>query len=230
MSIDTYSVVLLSGGSGMRMNNTMPKQYMMMSGKPIIMHTLERVDQIDSVDEIVIVCKPEYEKIIQEYIANYHLVKNYKIAQAGKTRQESVFNGLLQVKNKNVIIHEAARPFVKKEEFLELIDYPGTNVTLGSPINYTVLIQTEGIIDGLLQRDTLVNIQLPQKFDAKMLLTCHEKAIADNKVFTEDASLVFFYTKEKISVIRGKEYNLKITTPEDVIVGERLYNEYFVGR
>jgi len=225
-----YSLILLSGGTGTRMNNSIPKQYMMLSGKPIIMHTLERVDEIDCIDEIIIVCKHDYIGNIEDYISNYHLHKKYKIAPAGETRQESVYNGLCMAENDKILIHEAARPFVKTEEFLELINTDEANVTYGSPISYTVLTCDNDVIDGILQRNKLVNIQLPQKFDRKILLSCHEKAISDKRLFTEDASLVFYYTKEKIKIIRGKDYNLKITTPEDMIVGEKIYKEFFVGR
>ena len=230
MSICTYSLILLSGGTGTRMNNNIPKQYMMLAGKPIIMHTLERIDKIESIDEIIVVCKQEYKSNIEDYIRNYRLHKKYKIASAGDTRQESVYNGLCVAGNDKVIIHEAARPFVKTEEFLELINTKQNNVTYGSPINYTVLTYQNNVIDGILQRDKLVNIQLPQKFDKSVLLSCHERAISDKLFFTEDASLVFYYTKENITVIRGKDYNLKITTPEDMIVGEKIYKEFFVGR
>lgn len=230
MKTGAYSLVLLSGGSGTRMNNNTPKQYMMLSGKPIIMHTLERVDSIDCIDEIIVVCKADYEKQIKAYIANYHLSKTYKIAYAGESRQASVYNGLLLAKNESVIIHEAARPFVKASEFLELINAEQKNVTYGSPINYTVLTYENNVIDGILQRDKLINIQLPQKFEKETLLSCHQRAIAEKKMFTEDASLVFYYTNKPIAVIRGKDYNLKITTPEDIIIGEKLYKEFFVRR
>lgn len=230
MNTDKFSLILLSGGSGSRMNQSVPKQYMMLFGKPVFMHTLERIDQIDEIDEVVFVCKNEYESMVSEYIRNYQLVKRYVFAEAGETRQASVYNGLLLAKNKNIIIHEAARPFVKKAEFLELINADTENVTFGSPISYTVLTCKNNVIDGILKRDELVNIQLPQKFDKELLLTCHQKAKADNRVFTEDASLVFYYSQEEVKVIRGKEYNLKLTNPEDLIVSEKLYKEFFVER
>ncbi len=230
MTKSGYSFILLSGGTGTRMNNNVPKQYMMLCGKPLIMHTLERIDDLEEIDEVIIVCQSDYEEIIGEHIANYHLNKIYKFAPAGKSRQESVYNGLKLAERDQVIIHEAARPFVKKNEFLELMRTKEKNVTYGSPINYTVLTYEDGVIDGILQRDRLVNIQLPQKFETMALLASHEKAIADEKLFTEDASLLYYYTKETISVLRGKDYNLKVTTPEDMIIGERLYKEFFVGR
>lgn len=224
------SLILLSGGTGTRMNNNTPKQYMQLCGKPIIMHILERVDDIANIDEIIIVCKEEYREIIFNYINNYHLTKNYRFASSGNTRQESVYNGLKVSTFNTVIIHEAARPFVKKEEFAELLNTSEFNVTYGSPINYTVLTCLNNFIDGILDRDKLVNIQLPQKFDKELLFQAHIKAKNDDLKFTEDASLLFHYTKEKIAVIRGKDYNIKITTPEDIIIAEKIYNEYFIGR
>ncbi len=224
------SLILLSGGVGTRMNNNTPKQYMQLGGKPIIMHILERVDDITNIDEVIIVCKDEYIKIVSDYINNYHLTKNYRFASSGNTRQESVYNGLKVSNFNTVIIHEAARPFVKKEEFAELLNTPELNVTYGSPINYTVLTCSNNFIDGILERDKLVNIQLPQKFDKELLLESHKKAQKDGFKFTEDASLLFHYNTEKIAVIRGKDYNIKITTPEDIIIAEKIYKEFFIGR
>jgi 2-C-methyl-D-erythritol 4-phosphate cytidylyltransferase len=99
----------------------------------------------------------------------------------------------------------------------------------GIPIPFTVL-QGRERIEGLLERDTLVNVQLPQKFGRERLLTCHERAIADGITFTEDASLLFHYTRAEIGILEGSDYNLKITSGPDFCLGERIYEEYITGR
>lgn len=225
-----YSVVLLAGGKGSRMKNSIPKQYMLLSGKPVIMHTLERIDTIKEITEVIIVCANEYVEQIKFMLTQYGIKKPVKYALSGASRQDSVLSGLEQVSCDNVIVHEAARPFVKKGEFLELIHQSEENVIIGSPINYTVL-KGKGKVEGLFDRSELINVQLPQKFNTKLLKDAHYKAKAEGRVFTEDASVVFYYSPStKIEVIEGKDYNIKLTTPTDMIIGKIIYDEYFSGR
>ena len=86
------------------------------------------------------------------------------------------------------------------------------------------------MISKLLERKKLVNIQLPQKFNRDQLLACHMKAMEEGCTFTEDAGMLYHYESAPIKVIEGKDYNLKVTTPTDLIVGERIYTEYFINR
>ena len=127
------SVVLLSGGTGSRMNQAVPKQYLLLAGKPVIMHTIERLDAIDSIDEIVIVCADEYRSAIELMLKQYGIHKHIRYAAAGQNRQASVRSGLSCVETDAVLIHEAARPFVKTEEFEHLIACEEKNVIIGSP-------------------------------------------------------------------------------------------------
>ena len=225
-----YSIVLLAGGKGSRMKNSIPKQYMLLAGKPVIMHTLERIDTIDEICEAVIVCSSDYTEQIKFMVSQYGIKKPIKYAEAGASRQASVLSGLELVASENVIIHEAARPFVKKSEFLELINNENDNVIIGSPISFTVL-KGNGRIEGIFNRSELINVQLPQKFNTKLLKDAHYKALAEDKLFTEDASAVFYYFPSiNIEVIEGKDYNIKLTTPTDMLVGKIIYDEYFSGR
>ena len=116
------------------MNNAVPKQYLLLAGKPVIMHTLERVDQLDQISEVVVVCTDEYIKPIQLMLNQYGIQKKVRFATAGKTRQESVFNGISLVQTDHVIIHEAARPFVKVDDFNRLINEPSSNAIFGHDI------------------------------------------------------------------------------------------------
>ena len=117
-----YTLLLLSGGTGSRMKNSIPKQYMLLAGKPVIMHILERVDMVDAIKDIVVVCSDEYKDSIKLMCSQYGITKPLHFAPAGKTRQQSVMSGLHYVETDNVIIHEAARPFVKVEDFERLIE------------------------------------------------------------------------------------------------------------
>lgn len=225
-----YTLLLLAGGKGTRMKNEIPKQFLLLAGKPIIMHTLERIEKVKGIEEIVIVCEEQYIEKIEEYKKDYRLKKKILYASAGKTRQESVYNGLKLIKENNIIIHEAARPFVNKSEFEAIINCEEDNVTYTYPIPYTVLKMQDEFINGVLNREELVNIQLPQKFETKTLIEAHEKAIEEGKLFTEDASLVYNYTNKKIKTLKGSQYNLKITEPLDLILGEIIYKENLVRK
>lgn len=177
-----YTVILLAGGKGLRMDNSIPKQYMMLAGKPMIIHSLERINQLSFVSDLIIVCSEEYIQAIKHLLVQYSIDKRVIYAKSGNTRQESVLSGLEKVKTNNVIIHEAARPFVSIDDFKELIEYDAPNVIIGSDIPFTV-IRGDDKVKGILTRSELVNVQLPQKFETELLRTAHLKAKAEKDVY-----------------------------------------------
>ncbi len=134
-----YTFVLLSGGVGSRMQNSLPKQYMLLAGKPMIMHILEKIETIGEIKEVVLVCADEYRSSLKMLLEQYGIQKKVIFAPAGKTRQASVLSGLKQVNTEHVIIHEAARPFVTVEDYRELIDESSENAMIGSSIPFTVI-------------------------------------------------------------------------------------------
>lgn len=212
------------------MHNSVPKQYLLLAGKPVIMHILERVDSIEAIDDIVIVCAKEYEAAIDLMIGQYGIKKRVRYAPAGATRQESVRNGLALVETELMILHEAARPFVKTEDFVRLIDEPEQNATYGLSIPFSVLKGKEYIEENV-NRDELFNVQLPQKFETRLLREAHERAAAEGRVFTEDAGMIYYYFPDtKIKVSPGLEYDIKLTTRIDMLAGERIYDEVFRRR
>ncbi|MCL2226737.1 MAG: 2-C-methyl-D-erythritol 4-phosphate cytidylyltransferase [Oscillospiraceae bacterium] len=225
-----FSAIILAGGAGSRMLREVPKQFLALGGKPLIMHTLDRIDKIPSIGEIIIVCHPQYKEHVQINISAYMLQNSYKIIDGGESRQESTYLGLKAASSDDVLIHEAARPFVTKKEFETILSDPGENVIYGVDIPFTVSLIKDGAIDGLLHRDALVNVQLPQKFSRKKLLEAHEKAISDKLLFTEDASILYHYEKSQIKVLQGMQQNVKITSPVDIVTAELIYKEYISGR
>lgn len=222
------SVILLAGGKGSRINSKIPKQFLPLAGKPIVMHSLERIDKLDFVSEVIIVCNQDYISRMNQLIEDYMLKKVYKIVSGGKTRQESVFNGLKESLGKIVIIHESARPFVSKKDFDNIADNQSENCIFAEKINYTV-VQGKDKIDLTLDRDLLLNVQLPQKFNKEKLLESHIKAKNDGLEFTDDSSLFFHYNKDDIKIIRGSNFNIKITNDFDYLISEKIYNDYILG-
>lgn len=224
------TAIILAGGKGKRMHLSMPKQFLALVGKPVIMHTLERIEKIDEINEVIIPCCPEYKEFLRQNIQAYLLKKNYLIIDGGETRQQSVYNALKSATNNLVLIHEAARPFVKIEEFVNIIKNAEDNIIYGYDIPFTVLECKNDLISGIKERDKLVNVQLPQKFNRQELIEAHELAESEKRIFTEDASLLYYYKKLDIHIIKGTLYNIKITEPADLILGEQIYKEYIVGR
>lgn len=225
-----YTLVLLSGGTGTRMEKDIPKQYLQLAGKPVIVHILERIDKVAEVSEAVIVCVEEYVHSIQRMLEQYNIKIPVKFAPAGRTRQASVKSGLEFVKTDYVMIHEAARPFVSEEDFYRLIQEPVENAIYGLPLSFTVIKGHENV-EGVLERSELINVQLPQKFNTKILMEAHRKAEQEGRFFTEDAGLVYFYYPDiPIKICQGMDYDIKLTTPTDLIIGEMIHREYFARR
>ena len=225
-----YSAIILAGGTGSRMQQSVPKQFLALAGKPMILHTLERLERINEIDEIIVPCYPQYKELLQMNIDAYILKKPYKIVDGGSTRQQSAHLGVLAAKNEDILIHEAARPFVTTQEFTALLADEAENATYGLDIPFTVSVRTGDSITGLLERDKLVNIQLPQKFKRTPLLSAYERAEQDGLVFTEDTSLLYYYSKTPVKVLEGTPNNIKITNSLDMAAGEMIYKEYIVGR
>ena len=212
------------------MQKNMPKQYLLLAGKPVIMHILERVNRIGDISEIVIVCMDEYVSLIKEMLVQYNITKPVKFARAGDTRQASVKSGLELVTTENVILHEAARPFVSERDFVRLINEPCENAMYGTDIPFTV-IKGHDMVEGILDRAELVNVQLPQKFRTEVLQQAHQKAEGEEKRFTEDAGMVYYYYPNiNIKICEGMTYNIKLTTSMDLVLGEIIYQEYFARR
>jgi 2-C-methyl-D-erythritol 4-phosphate cytidylyltransferase len=210
-------LILLSAGKGSRAKLNCPKQLMRLGGKPILIIVLETFRKIKEIDNIVVTV-PENLKYYRELIDDYNL-KNIQCIKGGKTRQESVYLGLLECDSEQVIIHESARPFVTCELIEKLINEFSDNVVPVFPCKSTMVnIEKETTY---LNRDSTFEVQLPQKFNYNELFMCHNLANIDNKKFTDDSSLFFYYSKEEIEFIDGIEENMKITTAFDVEIAKR---------
>jgi len=223
-------MIVLAGGIGKRIGRPVPKQLLLLGGKPLIVHVLEKVQDIPEVAEVVITCPASHLEETRELVVNHGFdVDRFRCIEGGVTRQESVQRGLDALDGAaSVVIHEAVRPLVTAEEFRALLDAPDANAMYGIPIPFTVLKGHE-YVDDLLERSELVNVQLPQKFDAVALRGAHAAAVRDGATFTEDASLFYHYTGARVRILAGSERNLKITVPTDLIIAEAIYAD-LVGR
>lgn len=220
----TTGLVLLAGGVGKRMERDVPKQLLLIGGKPILLHALEKVERIAEIGQVVVTCPGDYLEQIEALLRNRNL-QRFRCVPGGATRQESVYLGLKALAPcDQVVVHEAVRPFVTVEEYRRLLDCPEESAFYGLPIPFTVLKGARWVED-IVPREELVNVQLPQKFPYAKLLAVHEQARAEGRAFTEDAGMYHHYTGEPVRVLPGSEYNIKITYPMDIVLGEVIYRE-----
>jgi 2-C-methyl-D-erythritol 4-phosphate cytidylyltransferase len=225
----TFGMVVLAGGIGRRIGRPFPKQFLLLGGKPLLIHVLEKARAIPELERIVITCPAAHLDETAELLKNHRMGSRFECILGGGTRQESVYNGLTALDGlDSVVIHEAVRPLVTAAEFKALIDSPDENAMYGIPISFTVL-RGHDYVEGLLDREELVNVQLPQKFDRAKLLAAHEAARAEGTQFTEDASLFVHHSGERVRILPGNERNVKITVPADIVMAEALYAD-FLGR
>lgn len=222
-------MIVLAGGVGKRIGKPMPKQFLLLGGKPMLIHVLEKARSIAEIERVVIPCPQDHLDATRELIENHRLGRKFECVAGGSTRQESTYLGLLSIGDvDSVIVHEAVRPLVGVDDFRRLIEAEDPNAILGIPIPFTVL-KGHDYVEGLLDRSELVNVQLPQKFDRARLLAAHEAARRDGREFTEDASLFYEYVGEPVRILPGQDHNIKITVPTDTVTAEAIYAD-LIGR
>lgn len=222
-------MVVLAGGIGKRIGRPFPKQFLLLGGKPLLIHVLDKARVIAEIEQVVITCPEPHLEETRRLVANHGFDARFWCILGGDSRQESVRLGLeALVACESVLIHEAVRPLVTVDEFRALIEAEDRNAMFGIPIPFTVLKGHEYVED-LLERDELVNVQLPQKFDRAALVAAHEAARRDGAHFTEDASLFHRYAGERVRILPGSDRNIKITVPNDIVTAEAIYADV-IGR
>jgi len=222
-------MIVLAGGIGKRIGRPVPKQFLLLGGKPLLIHVLEKARALPELTAVVITCPASHLDETRELLANHRFDGRFACIEGGATRQESVYRGILALEAcDSLVIHEAVRPLVGVGEFRALIDADDANVMYGIPIPFTVL-KGSAYVEDLLERSELVNVQLPQKFDAAELRAAHERARDEGAVFTEDASLFFRYANAPVRILPGSDHNVKITMPVDLVIAEAIYAD-LVGR
>ena len=221
-----YSLLLLNGGVGARVGADQPKQLLKVNGIPIIVYSLVAVDKIDDIDQIVLNYPTGWRDAVEEILRSYSIKTPVVLVEAGSTRHSSVSAMLPHVKNKNVIVHESARPLVTKGEFEDLIADENVNVSYMLPIPFTVAPVTPETrkVTGYLDRDQLRNVQLPQKFDKDVLQEAHRFAEREQIEFTEDATLVAT-AGFPVFFKDGSDRNFKITNSLDVAIATSLLHK-----
>jgi 2-C-methyl-D-erythritol 4-phosphate cytidylyltransferase len=222
-----YSLALLNGGVGARVAAGRPKQFIVVKGIPILVYTLVAADSVDTISQIILNYPDGWREDVEKIVNDYAIKTPITYVPAGRTRHESVANMLPHVVNEHVIIHETARPLITSADFERIIahEHPDVSYMLEIPFTVAPVDPATRKITGSLERDTLRNVQLPQKFRKATLVAAHEYAAREGVVFTEDATLCAVAGFD-VRFIEGNDRNLKVTTPVDVhIAGYLLGNE-----
>ncbi len=204
------SLILLSAGEGRRFGRK--KQFEKLLGKPLFMHSLERL--LDRFEETLLVLPEEDMKI--------SLPPGVVKVLGGKERQDSVFNALLEAKGDVVIVHDCARPFASLELFLkvsQLGDFEGKIPAV--PVRDTIKRVAHGMVVETVDRKNLWLSQTPQAFRKRTLLECHFRARNEGFYATDDAQLLERYGY-KVGIVQGEPTNIKITYPEDMLLAEAI--------
>jgi len=220
------SVIIPAAGSGSRMESQKNKQFLELSGKAVIIHTLLAFEKCDYVDEIIIVTKQSEIELFKELILTYSLKKTIKYVVGGKTRQASVYQGIMAVneESKFVAVHDGARPFIKATDLSRLFEtaYELKSVAAGVPSKDTIKrVGPNNEVIETLNRNELWNIQTPQIFERLLIEAAYKFAERENYQGTDDSSLVE-YMGESVYIVMGNYENIKITTAEDIKMGELI--------
>ncbi len=228
--------IVPSAGLGRRFGSDANKPFQILGGKPLVVWALETLESVDAIEEIIPVLRKEDVERGIEVFRSYNISKTKRVAAGGKERQDSVYNGLKIIVDKNciVLIHDGARPLIEKDliekEIKELLkggkgglkSFDG--VVLGVPVKDTIKEAGSGIIRRTIKRDSLWAIQTPQVFPYKKISAAYKKSIKEGFYSTDDAALMERYGG-KIKVIMGSYSNIKITTPDDLIFAEYLISK-----
>ncbi len=222
--------IILAGGAGKRMGATTNKQFLLIDNKPIIVHTLQTFEDCRSVDGMYLVVNQKDLKLIQEEILEtYKFSKLLKLVIGGRLRQDSVRNALEAIEHPSdiIIIHDGARPLIapsfieKGVSLMEVFDA----VVPALPAKDTIkIVSKEGFISKTLEREGLWQIQTPQTFRSELIVKAYNNGMANKVHGYDDASFVEHFGK-KVKVIEGSPYNIKITTPEDLIMAQGIISQ-----
>lgn len=221
------SAIIAAAGSGKRFGSEKPKQFLDIAGKPLIFHTLERFETSAAIDEIILVLSKGEIENFQSLTGNQNFKKLKKIITGGKTRAESVFNGLKAVdKNCKIIaVHDGARPLVSREEISATIEKAQETgaACLVAKVTDTIKKIKGGKIIETIDRETLRRALTPQCFKIEILQAAFENTDLSEAV-TDECFLVEKLGFE-IAFVDGSAKNIKITTREDFQIAEVFLRE-----
>lgn len=223
-------VVLLAGGTGKRMQSDIPKQFIEVNGKPIIVYALENFQKNFQVEKIVVVCVKNWIDYVKELVVRYSLSKVQWIIEGGSTGHDSISNGIFFLEDKisledYVIVHDAVRPIVPQAMLDELIHVSHERGNAASSIVcHPPIVYTDDFISGIsdIDREHVMLTASPQAFKYDLVLKCYKQAKKENKHDFTFTSSLLIHCGERIYFAKGTTSNIKITTREDIALFQAL--------
>ncbi len=221
------TAIITAAGKGTRMNSSINKQYLKIAGIPVLARTISAFESCSEVDNIILVVNEDDINFCKhEIVEEFNFKKVISLVSEGAERQNSVYKGLCSIRDDKgiVLIHDGARPFVTKKNIVDCIEAAREFGACGIGVRSkdTIKISDEhGFVQSTPDRNSLWSIQTPQGFMYDIIKDAHDKAVQNGYVGTDDMVLV-----EKlgipVKIVEGSYQNIKITTPEDLIMGESL--------
>ena len=214
-------IIIVAGGKGLRMGGDIPKQFLPVCGKPVLMRTLEAFHAYDSSIHMILVLPVSQQEYWKELCAEYHFSLSHDIADGGETRFHSVMNGLALVEGDGLVgVHDGVRPFVSQEVIARCYEEASLKKAVIPVIGVVETVRQltdEGSMT--VPRDQYKLVQTPQVFEVALLRKAYQQNYTD--MFTDDASVVEVLGV-KVYLVEGNRENIKLTTPFDLQLAEML--------
>ena len=221
------NAIIVAAGKGERMQRELPKPFLSVAGKPILVHTLRRIERVAAISRIVVVVAPEREALCRELLRSHGSFRRpIVVVHGGAERQDSVRNGLagLETDCDIVVIHDAARPFIAVRTIEQSITAAAesSGAIVAIPARDTIKrVSAQHFICETVPRHDLWLAQTPQTFRVAAIREAHEWAQQQGIPATDDAALVE-QMGQRVRIVLGEASNFKITTPDDLVVAEAL--------
>lgn len=220
--MEKISSLIVAAGKGTRMRSSTKKQFLDLGGFPILFYSVGVFEKCNIIDQIVLVVNENDIDYCRNLVRQYNFRKVYKIISGGEIRQESVYNGLKALNGVSdiVLIHDGVRPFITEDIIIKSVENAKLygSCVVGVPVKDTVKIcDTDNFISSTPDRKLLWAVQTPQTFKYEIIMKAYESAISDNFIATDD-SMIAERLGYKVKMINGDYKNIKITTPEDMLI------------
>ncbi|WP_447971126.1 2-C-methyl-D-erythritol 4-phosphate cytidylyltransferase [Nitrospira sp. M1] len=221
------AAVVPAAGRGARMGGATPKQFLSLGDIPLLVHSLQTLDAVEAISEIIVVIPEADRQYCQEAVVDrFHIQKVSQIVPGGRRRQDSVRHGVLALKTipDVVVVHDGVRPFVSREIVEQAVESALKHgaALVAIPMKDTVKrVNEHRVVEATLSREQLWLAQTPQVFRYSWLVEAHEMAEAKNIDATDDAGLVE-QLGYPVTIVQGSVFNIKITRPEDIALGEAI--------
>ncbi len=225
---------ILAGGQGTRMGNVpMPKQFLLLNDKPIIVHTIEKFLLNDEISTIIVASPKEWVNYTNDTLKKFNInLPNVNVVEGGSDRNGTIMNIIKSIEEENgiedddiLITHDAVRPFLTHRIIQDNIDmglkYDAVDTVI-SAVDTIVESEDGEFIKDIPKRDTMYQGQTPQTFNVRKLQNLYEGLTTEDKEILTDACKIFSMKGEKVKLVEGEIFNLKVTTPYDLNVANSI--------